>query len=79
MAARAIHYKIFPDKEKFFILPKKEGYKATDVFFNKLAGNATLMQQIIDGKSEAEIKASWKPLIDKFKEKRKKYLMYDDF
>jgi hypothetical protein len=42
-------YKLFPDKKNFFILPKSGN--ADGAFFNKLAGNNTLMQQIIDGKS----------------------------
>ncbi|HLO80164.1 MAG TPA: DUF1343 domain-containing protein [Chitinophagaceae bacterium] len=69
-------YKLFPDKEKFFIQPKSG--KAEDYFFNKLAGNAELMEQIRAGKSEAEIRKSWEPDLAKFKETRKKYLMYAD-
>jgi uncharacterized protein YbbC (DUF1343 family) len=45
-------------------------------YFNKLAGNATLQQQIIRGKTEQEIRESWKPGIEKFKKIRKKYLLY---
>ena len=30
-------------------------------YFNKLAGNANLQKQIIQGKSEREIRESWKP------------------
>ncbi|MCX6306518.1 MAG: DUF1343 domain-containing protein [Bacteroidetes bacterium] len=45
-------------------------------YFNKLAGNATLQKQIIEGKSETEIRQSWKPAIGKFKKIRKKYLLY---
>ncbi len=72
-------YRLFPDKENFFIKPKKENLRATDYFFNKLAGNAALMQQIKDGKSEAAIRASWQPKLDAFKKIRKKYLLYPDF
>ncbi len=71
-------YKLFPDKEDFFIKAKKADAKPTDYFFNKLAGNAELMQQIIDGKSEAEIRASWEPKLAAFKKIRKKYLLYQD-
>jgi uncharacterized protein YbbC (DUF1343 family) len=70
-------YKLFPDKENFFIKPKSGNMELS--FFNKLAGNKELMQQIKDGKTEAEIRASWKPKLDAFKEIRKKYLMYEDF
>jgi uncharacterized protein YbbC (DUF1343 family) len=37
------------------------------------------MQQIKSGLSEAEIRNSWQPELNKFKETRKKYLLYDDF
>lgn len=61
-------YKAFPGKDSFFL--KSNG-------FNRLAGNDVLMQQIKDGKSEAEIRASWEPALSDFKKKREKYLMYD--
>ncbi|MBO4582360.1 MAG: DUF1343 domain-containing protein [Bacteroidales bacterium] len=48
-------------------------------FFNKLAGNAQLMQQIKDGKSAEEIRLSWNKELNAFKQKRKKYLLYPDF
>jgi len=55
------------------------GWDISDTKENKLAGNATLMQQIKDGKSEDEIRKSWQPDIQKFKAIRKKYLLYKDF
>jgi uncharacterized protein YbbC (DUF1343 family) len=70
-------YRLFPKKESFFILPTSG--KPEDVFFNRLAGNATLMQQIKKGVSEKDIRKSWEPGLTKFKEIRKKYLMYPDF
>lgn len=48
-------------------------------FFNKLAGNAELQQQIKDGLTEEEIKASWKAELDAYKKMRKNYLLYPDF
>lgn len=45
-------------------------------FFDKLAGNTILKQQIISGKSEDEIRASWQPELEKFKKIREKYLLY---
>lgn len=72
-------YKLFRDKDNFFIKPKKNDAKPADYFFNKLAGNAELMQQIVDGKSEKEIRASWEPKLSAFKKIRKKYLLYPDF
>lgn len=72
-------YKLFPDKENFFLAPKKEKLTDTDYFFNKLAGNATLMQQIKQGVPESAIRKSWEPGLKKFKATRKKYLLYTDF
>jgi len=48
-------------------------------WFNLLAGNSELQQQIIDGKTEAEIKESWKKEQSGYKIIRKKYLLYRDF
>jgi len=72
-------YKLFPDKKDFFLTTKKNDLKPADYFFNKLAGNAELMQQIRDGKTESEIRSSWEPKLTSFKKKRKKYLLYTDF
>ncbi len=60
-------YKLIPQKESFF-----------NPFFNKLAGNDELITQIKEGKSEKEIKESWKVDLEKFREIRKKYLLYDE-
>jgi uncharacterized protein YbbC (DUF1343 family) len=70
-------YQLFPNKNEFFIAPASG--KPTDFFFNKLAGNGALMQQIKDGKTEEEIRESWQPALQKFKAIRKKYLIYKDF
>lgn len=67
-------YRLFPEKEKFFILPKSGN--ADGAFFNKLAGNATLMNQIKNGLSAEDIRASWKPGIAAFMVIRNKYLLY---
>ena len=47
-------------------------------WFDLLAGNSTLRMQIVQGLSEAEIRASWQPELDQYKEMRKKYLLYAD-
>jgi uncharacterized protein YbbC (DUF1343 family) len=70
-------YRLFPDKENFFIVPKSGNMENS--FFNKLAGNNDLWQQIRDGKSEKEIRASWQPKLNEFKKIRKQYLLYKDF
>ena len=69
-------YRLYPDKGNFFIKPKAAD---KSYFFDKLAGNAKLRQQVIDGKTEEEIRASWQPALDNFKQIRKKYLLYEDF
>ncbi len=68
-------YRLFPEKDKFFILPKSGDARAS--FFNKLAGNATLMEQIKRGASEQEIRKSWEPGLAAFKKIRAKYLIYE--
>ncbi len=70
-------YKSFPQKDNFFLAPKS--LEPTAYFFNKLAGNASLMQQLKEGTSEAEIRNSWEPQLAAFKKIRKKYLLYKDF
>lgn len=63
-------YKIFPDKDSFFLKTNS---------FNRLAGTDMLMQQIKDRKSEEEIRKTWEPKLSEFKVMRKKYLLYEDF
>ena len=63
-------YKHFPDKAKFF---------NANLFFDKLAGTRQLRKDIMAGKSEQEIRASWEPQLQQFKEKRQQYLLYPDF
>lgn len=45
-------------------------------FFEKLAGTTELRRQIEAGISENEIRATWQPGLERFKEIRKKYLIY---
>ena len=47
-------------------------------YFTKLAGSKKMQQQIEGGMSEEEIRATWKPGLERFKEMRKKYLIYPD-
>lgn len=65
-------YKAHPYKEKFFDskLSKEMGS------IEKLIGSGLFRQQIIDGKSEKEIRASWEPGLSEYKVMRKKYLLY---
>lgn len=48
-------------------------------YFNKLAGNDELKEQIKAGLSEEEIRISWLEELNKYKIIRKKYLLYTDF
>lgn len=57
----------------------KDSFISRPDFFNKLAGNAELQQQIRAGLSEEQIRASWKEELDTYKKMRKKYLLYADF
>lgn len=52
-------------KEKFF-----------NNYFNTLVGTDELKKQILAGKSEAEIRESWKAGHEDYKNKRQKYLIY---
>ena len=60
-------YNLCPDKSKFF-----------NKYFDTLAGTDSLRKQIINGISEEEIKKSWQADLEKYKEVRKKYLLYDE-
>jgi len=45
-------------------------------FFNKLAGNAVLMQQLKSEIGEPDIRKTWQPDLEKYKAMRVKYLLY---
>ncbi len=49
-----------------------------NAYFTKLAGTKKLQLQIEGGMNEDEIRATWKSGLDRFKEMRKKYLIYPD-
>lgn len=49
-----------------------------NIFFDKLAGNSALKQQIINGISEEEIRESWNEKLNQFREIRAKYLLYKE-
>ncbi len=61
-------YQNYSDKTKFFTSS-----------FDRLAGTKKLKEQIIAGKTAAQIKESWQEDLKKFKQTRKKYLLYPDF
>jgi len=49
-----------------------------NLFFDTLAGSDELRKQIMAGKSETEIKLSWKADLEKFSKIRSKYVLYED-
>ena len=61
-------YQCTPDKSTFF---------TNAAFFDKLAGTDQLRKQIIQGLTEEQIRASWQADLDRFKEVRAKYLLYE--
>jgi uncharacterized protein YbbC (DUF1343 family) len=58
-------YQQYPEKSQFFI-----------PFFDKLAGNAELKEQIKAGKTEKQIRSTWRKDLSKFRKIRTKYLLY---
>jgi uncharacterized protein YbbC (DUF1343 family) len=67
-------YQDYPRKELFFDASQSKQIGN----FDKLAGTSRLRKQIIDGVSEPAIRKSWEPGLLKFKNKRKKYLLYPE-
>jgi uncharacterized protein YbbC (DUF1343 family) len=65
-------YKASPNKAQFFDskLSKEMG------LIEYRVGSGLFRQQIIDGKSEKEIRDSWEPGLSNYKAMRKKYLLY---
>ncbi|MGI4733735.1 MAG: exo-beta-N-acetylmuramidase NamZ family protein [Janthinobacterium lividum] len=47
-------------------------------YFEQLAGTDSLRAQVVAGRSEASIRASWQPGLEKFKQLRRKYLLYPE-
>ena len=67
-------YKAYPDKANFFNPERANGVSPFDLRI----GTDQLRKQIIAGVSEAEIRKSWEPNLQKFKGIRAKYLLYPD-
>lgn len=77
-----------PAEEKFTLKYLLDFYSKSDFkdkffsraeFFDKLAGTDQLRKQIIAGKTEAQIRDSWKDELEDYKIMRKRYLLYKDF
>lgn len=54
-----------------------KGEKFFTSFFEKLIGRGDIRQMIIDGRTAAEIKATWADDVENFKQQRKPYLLYN--
>ncbi len=67
-------YRASPNKEQFFDskLSNQMG------LIEYRVGSGLFRQQIIDGKSEKEIRDSWEPRLSEYKKMRKQYLLYPD-
>lgn len=65
-------YNSSPNKADFFNT-KLSNQMGT---IEKLIGVEDFRSQVIAGKSEQEIRASWEPGLSKYKQMRKKYLLY---
>jgi hypothetical protein len=50
-----------------------------NAYFDKLAGNSELRRQILAGKTEDEIRATWVDDLEDYMLIREKYLLYKDF
>ena len=62
-------YEASADKDKFF---------SQAAFFDKLAGTDRLRNQVIQGMSPAEIRATWQPELERYRAMRKAYLLYPE-
>ena len=65
-------YKAYPHKEKFF--DYKQSKEIGNVDFR--TGDSRFKQQIMNDVPEEEIRKSWEPGLSRYKEMRKKYLLY---
>ena len=65
-------YKASPNKEQFFDSKMSKEMNNIEIQI----GSGLFRQQIIDGVSEAEIRAGWEAGLNDYKEMRKKYLLY---
>ncbi len=55
----------------------KTTFFAREKWFNLLIGNDAILKMIKEGKSEDEIRQTWQADLEKYKEMRKHYLLYD--
>ncbi len=59
----------------YHIMHKKDFFNS---YFAQLAGTDQLKKQIEEGWTEEQIRESWQPALEKYRQMRKKYLLYPD-
>lgn len=67
--AKAAKDKAFNAEKEFFTRPR---------WFDLLMGTDQVRRDILQGKTEKEIRQSWQPALEKYKDIRKKYLLYQE-
>lgn len=67
--AKAAKDKTFHAEKEFFTRPR---------WFDLLMGTDQVRRDILQGKTEKEIRQSWQPALEKYKDIRKKYLLYQE-
>lgn len=67
--AKAAKDKTFNAEKEFFTHPR---------WFDLLMGTDQVRRDILQGKTEKEIRQSWQPALEKYKDIRKKYLLYQE-
>ena len=67
--AKAAKDKTFNAEKEFFTRPR---------WFDLLMGTDQVRRDILQGKTEKEIRQSWQPTLEKYKDIRKKYLLYQE-
>lgn len=67
--AKAAKDKTFNAEKEFFTRPR---------WFDLLMGTDQVRRDILQGKTEKEIRQSWQPALEKYKDIRKKYLLYQE-
>jgi uncharacterized protein YbbC (DUF1343 family) len=58
--------------------PQKDSFFLSNGFFEMLAGTYSLRAQMKEGKTEAEIRATWQADLEAFRKIRRKYLLYPE-
>jgi uncharacterized protein YbbC (DUF1343 family) len=75
--AKGINLEYVIDAYQNLTKNSKQFYLKSD-FFDKLMGTTRIRQMIAEGKSAAEIKATWQADVELFKAQRKPYLLYEE-